>query len=237
MKTWWKVAGIAAVVVLVGVVALGAVAFAQDDDGDARPFDFRQRLHEAIAGVLGISVEAYDAAVDTAQEQVIGEAVAEGWLTEEQAARMQERWAEGGRGSFGRGRVGHGPMAPGFGAGASFLEVAAEQLGMEVDGLLAALRDGKSLADVAGERGVDPETIVDAYLAEVSERLDKAVAEGRITEAQADDMLAEMETRLREHLEEAYPFNDCGPGMFPGGGKHRGPGRFPGAPAAPRQDA
>jgi len=133
MKGFWKVIGIAVLVGLLGVALAGAVAFAQEDDVADWPFDFRVRLHEAIAGVLGISVDEYDSAVDTAREQVLDEAVAEGVLTQERADLMQERAAEGFgpgmQGGFFGGR-GHGGMMGGFGGrgDSSLLAIAAEQL-------------------------------------------------------------------------------------------------------------
>ena len=66
MKKFWTIAGIATLVAVLGVVSLGAVAYAQDD-GSGGPFDFGGRFREAISGVLGISVEEYDAAVDQAR--------------------------------------------------------------------------------------------------------------------------------------------------------------------------
>ena len=62
MKKFWKTAGIATLVAILGVVGVGAVAYAQDD-GSGKPFDFGGRFREAVAEVLGVSVEEYDAAV------------------------------------------------------------------------------------------------------------------------------------------------------------------------------
>lgn len=109
----------------------------EPEDGAAFPFNFRERLHEAIVGVLGMGVDEYDAAVEQARRQVLGEAVDEGWLTEEQAAWMQQRaqqrvqqgFATGRRGGF-RGLRGgaSGPGANIMGPGSSLVAVAAEKL-------------------------------------------------------------------------------------------------------------
>lgn len=50
------------------------------------------------------------------------------------------------------------------------LASAAEALGMERSELFEALRDGKTIADVASERGVDVNTVIDAIVADVVER-------------------------------------------------------------------
>jgi hypothetical protein len=66
MQRFWKVAGIATLVAILGVVAIGTVAFAQED-GEGFPFDFGARFREAIADALGITVDEYDAAVEEAR--------------------------------------------------------------------------------------------------------------------------------------------------------------------------
>lgn len=217
MKKLWKIAGIATLVAVLGVVSLGAVAYAQDD-GSGEPFDFGGRFREAIAGILGISVDEYDAAVEQAREQVVDQALDEGWLTEEQAERMQERFEEG----PGRRGMGDGFMKPpkGFmGRGdTSLIGVAAEKLDISVEDLHAQLIDGRSIAEVAEEQGVETQEIIDAYLAQLEENLTQKVADGEITQNQADWMLEQAAERVPEQLENAFE------GRFPGGKR---PGRIP----------
>lgn len=222
MKNWKRIGLFAGLIALVGVLALGTVAFAQSSDEETSwPFDFGQKLREAIAEVLGINVDEYDAAVETAQEKVLEEAVTDGWLTQEQADRLRWRMEQapgpGLRGlGKGFGRFGWG-IAP---WGESLVSVAADKLGMSLTDLLTELQDGKSIADVAKEKGVDAQTIADAYLAEYSKELNEAVEKGRITQKQADWMLETMKERVTAQLE-----NTCGGfrgfmhGGFRGGGR------------------
>jgi polyhydroxyalkanoate synthesis regulator phasin len=213
---------------LLGAAVLGTIALAQDgEDGTVWPFDLRQRVHDAIAAALGISADEYDAVVDTARQQVLDDAVSEGVLTEEQAERMSERWAQGvgpgGMGAFGRGRGMMGRQG-GFGgmmAGTeiSLLGVAAEELGMTLDELTAALQDGKTIADLAAEKGVEPQVIADAFVAQRAEWLAEAVADGRITQQQADWMLENMQEQVLEHLDAPFA-GAAGPGGCWGG--HQG---------------
>jgi len=73
-------------------------------------------------------------------------------------------------------------------------------------------------------------------VAERAAGLDELVAAERLTQAQADAMLAHMEEEALEHLSEPYPLGGRGPGGCEGempGGTWRGgprsmPGRFPG---------
>lgn len=231
MSRLWKIAGIAALVVILGTAILGAIAFAQDPEvGQNWPFDFREKMHEAIAEILGVEVDEYDAAIEQAHEQVLGEAVTEGWLTEDQAEQMRERHAEG-IGPRGMDKSFFGSRMGFMGRGGnSFLAVAADELGMTASELMEELGNGKSIAEIAQEKGVDTQAIVDAHQAKLAETLAGAVEDGRITQKQADWMLEQSQERITEQLESTW--EDCGPHRGPGrmwdGGRPGRPGGFPG---------
>ena len=213
MSKWLKVVGITA---LVAVLSLSAVALVSAQGPQAgEGLNLWERMHEAIAKALGITVEQYDSAVGTARSDVLKQAVEEGLLTQEQADRMLERGLDsfmfggGMMGGKGRGGRGHGMG----GSGNSLISVAAEKLDMTVAELVTELEADKTIADVAQAKGVELKTIVDAYIAERAERFADMVAAGRITQAEADEKLAEMRTEAEEHLQEAYPFScdgECG---------------------------
>ncbi len=65
---------------------------------------------------------------------------------------------------------GHGPFADIRGLK---LEAAAEAIGISVDDLRAALKEGKTLAEVAEANGVDRQTLIDALVAAGNEQLDE----------------------------------------------------------------
>jgi hypothetical protein len=58
------------------------------------------------------------------------------------------------------------------------LDAAAGALGMERSALVQELRDGKTIAEVAQEKGVDVDTVIDAMVAPVRERISTFVNEG-----------------------------------------------------------
>jgi hypothetical protein len=122
------------------------------------------------------------------------------------------------------GGPGHG--GPGFGHD---LDAAAKALGMASDDLRTALQGGKSLADVAESKGVDPAKVVDALVAELKTHLASEVASGEHTPAQADQILADAKTRITDFVNGTAPAG--GPGFGGPGGGHRGHG--PGGPGAP----
>ncbi len=82
----------------------------------------------------------------------------------------------------------------------SLVAVAAQVLGLERTELVAALAQGQTIADVAAAKGVALDTIVDAMLAPRVAFLNEAVAAGRLTQAQADTMLATMRTNVTAQL-------------------------------------
>jgi hypothetical protein len=129
-------------------------------------------------------------------------------------------------GGGGQHRGGGGGMGSGLGlrmgATASLVTVAAEKLGLTVDELVAELRAGKTIEELAEAKAVPVQEIVDAVLALRAEYLQDLVDAGTISQAQADAMLAQMKTQLQARVTE--PFAPRG-GMQPGQG--RGPGRGP----------
>ena len=64
--------------------------------------------------------------------------------------------------------------------------VAADTIGVEPSELRQAWRDGQSIAEVATANGVEPQAVVDAVVADLSARLDQAVAEGRVDAERAE---------------------------------------------------
>ena len=97
--------------------------------------------------------------------------------------------------------------------GPETLDAAAEALGISVDDLYAALRDGKSIADVAQERGVDVQTVIDAMVADATQHIDQAVADGRLDAGDADTIKAGLPDRMSE-LANAQGLPGPGPGGF-----------------------
>jgi hypothetical protein len=220
MKRGWKIAGIAVLVAILGVATVGSVVLAQDaQDQPPTPFDFAAKFREAIASALGITVDQFDAAVQKAQNQVVDEAVTEGWLTDQQAEALKGRLAEQPEGQmwgFGKGLGGFGRFGFRFGFGRgmggflgglgedNLLSIAADKLGMPLADLRTELQSGKTIADVAGEKGVDTQVIVDAAVAQLQTSLAQAVTNGSMTQTQADYALAQAKTRITNELNSAW---------------------------------
>ena len=111
--------------------------------------------------------------------------------------------------------TGYGPGAHGQGWGgadASLVAVAAEQLGMTQTDLVAALQGGQTIGQVADAHNVARTAIVDAFLAPRAAALADRVSAGRLTQAQADQMLATMRTQVTARLDAPWTPRGAGAG-------------------------
>ncbi len=118
-----------------------------------------------------------------------------------------------GNGPRGGGRGMRGGMGYGLGGPSdSLVAIAAKTLGIEQTALVSALNDGKTIADVAKDKGVALDKIVDAVVADRAERLKSAVTAGQMTQAQADDWLAQIKTNVTAQLSAKFTPRGYGPG-------------------------
>jgi len=113
---------------------------------------------------------------------------------------------------YGRGPMGRGMYAndaqgqmPGYGLrfganGESLVDITAKATGLKVEDVVKELQTGKTFADVAKANGKTAADVVNAFLADRKVILDKAVADGRITQANADTLLATMKTNVEQHV-------------------------------------
>ena len=132
--------------------------------------------------------------------------------------------------------LGHGFGWMGRGGWAAF-DATAEALGLSPEQLFTELHSGKTLTDLAAEKGVDLQTVQDAVAAArkdaMKQAIEQAVADGRLTREQADWML--------QGLEQGWMggrgFRGHGGfrGMNPGGQVQPQGWRFPGRFAMPGQ--
>jgi len=83
--------------------------------------------------------------------------------------------------------------------------VAADKLGMTVDELQTQLKDGKTIAIWPQRKALTCRLLSDAFIAARQEALSQAVADGKITQAQADQMLENMREMVEDHLNGELP--------------------------------
>lgn len=84
-------------------------------------------------------------------------------------------------------------------------EAVQELLGLSAEELREQLRAGSTLGDIATAQGIDPQDIVDAIVAEMTERVDAAVAEGRLDADAAAEKLADAQERIADRVNNGRP--------------------------------
>ncbi len=106
----------------------------------------------------------------------------------------------------------------------------AEALNLTPDALQAQLADGHTLTEIAAAQGLDQAQLTDALKTAMQAGLAQAVAEGALTQAQADQMLAQMAGRYTWMIEHMAT-GQMGPSMIddgvPGGAMMGGLGTGP----------
>lgn len=159
--------------------------------------------------------------------EVLAPLVENGTITQAQAdaviAALQDAMPMGGGhrgGPMGDGDHG-GPMMGGIAGIGGQLDDIVGVLGLDIDDVMSALRDGKTIAELAEEQGVDVQKVIDTAVAAVKEHLDEAVASGDHTQAEADDLLTKATDVITKLVNGEFdlPFGGMGGGM----GHHGGP--------------
>lgn len=66
------------------------------------------------------------------------------------------------------------------------VQLTADTIGISTDELKSELKAGRSIAQVATDHGVDPQTVVQAIDDDVNQRVDQAVADGKLTQERGE---------------------------------------------------
>jgi hypothetical protein len=228
----WK--GLAVGIALLALVGGAGAALAGGGLGFGND---KQAFLDNAAKRLDVTPEKLQAALLGAYDDRIDAAVAAGTITKEQADDLKQRAKDGGGLPF----FGGGPRG-GFGphhgqAGGVSLDVAATYLGLSQAELRTELQSGKTLAEIATSGGKTVAGLKQAFGDAAKSKLDAAVKAGKLTQAQADELL----TRLDAVLDDVIA-GKAGPGPGPGFGRHHfggprsggvpGPGDAPPAPSS-----
>ena len=208
----WKLA--AATVAGVAVVAAGGAVAA----GQLSPAERSKAVVADAAQQLGVKESALTDALEKAYENQIDADVASGAITQAQGDALKAKIEAGDFplvGGFGPGMGRHG--GPG-GHGGPGLDAAASYLGLTEAELHTQLDAGKTLADVAKAEGKTVDGLVAALVSSAKTRIAGDVQAGRLTQAQADAMTADLEARITEMVNSTHA-------------GHRGHDGLPPAPA------
>ena len=114
---------------------------------------------------------------------------------------------------------GRGPRGPheGRGLGQTELEAAAKVLGITTDELSTALKDGKTLEELATAAGVEIQDVQDAISAaravEMRAQIEQAVTDGTITQEKSDWLLEGLDKGYLDGPGFGFGFGHGGPGV------------------------
>lgn len=128
---------------------------------------------------------------------------------------------------------GGGDMLGRFGAVA--LDPLAKALGISPADLKADLAKGQTIAEIATAKNVDVTTVINTLVTDATKRIDQAVTDKKLTQAQADKLTAGIKTEITNLVNNGFPKGPLGGfglgGRGPGHGMGHGPGN--GANAQP----
>jgi hypothetical protein len=157
----------------------------------------------ALAAKLNVSVDNLKAAFRDAAKTVVAQLVKDGKLTQTQADKVNQRIDKLPLNSIPVPILPQrkGPTPQQRIAAATrklMLDTAANTLGMSPSDLQGELRDGLTLAEIAQQKGVDPNKLRTAMLAAANTRIDEAVKNGtlHVTQDQADALKAQLAEKL-----------------------------------------
>jgi len=194
--------------VAVALGATGAIAAR----GVLSPTDETKAVLDDTADRLGVEPDELEEALRAALAGRVDAAVEAGRLTDEQGERLKERIESGALPPPFGGLGAHGLGHPGLRLGhVGHLDAAASYLGLDETELHERLADGMTLAEIARAEGKSVDGLVQALVEEARSRLDDAVAGGRLTREQADELAEELEERVTGLVEGERPEHGFGP--------------------------
>ena len=187
----------------------GAVAATQSDNPAAE----RQAFLNDAAARLGVTSDKLESALKGAAIDRIDAALKAGKLTQAEAQALKD--------AINSGKV---PLGPGLGFGpghgglrlhavGDVFDAAASYLGLTQAQLRTQLMSGKSLADIAKAQNKSLDGLKTAITNEVQSKLDQAVKDGRLTQAQADTALSEFKEHLDDIVTRSLPTHIGGAGF------------------------
>jgi polyhydroxyalkanoate synthesis regulator phasin len=171
------------------------------------PREESQAVLNDAAKQLGVQPSELSAALKKALSNRVDQAVKDGRLTKAEGDALKARINSGDLPLLGvplGPRFHHfGPGRHGFFGHGHVLESAADYLGLTQAQLRAQLNSGKTLAQIAKDRGKSVDALVDKLVADKKARIEAAVKDGRLTRAEADRIEADLKQEVTDFVNNA----------------------------------
>ena len=88
-------------------------------------------------------------------------------------------------------------------------------LGVTPDELKEEMKSGKTLSQIAQEKGVDPQLLIDTIVNQMKTDLSDKVSSGKITQDQADKFLQDIQDKAKNMVENGPKAGGCKNGRGP----------------------
>jgi hypothetical protein len=197
----------------IGLVALALVSaplvtnavFAQNATQVTQMISYSKVFVQKLAGALGVDQAKLEAALKSAGNATVDEALKNQDITKTQASALKARVQAGefnlltgdrdGRGPGQMGGRGPGQMGGQDGrgirgpGGPALMDATAKALGLSSEELRTQIQSGKTITEIAATKKVDLKTVQAAVLAAFKTQLEADVKAGKLTQAQADERL------------------------------------------------
>lgn len=191
-----------------GTHVLGAaqsgIAGAAQSQSDQQAQNGCEAYEQALAHQLGIDVSKLQQAQKDAAKTVVDQALHDGQLTQAQADKLKQKIDAANfehcphfDHAAAKGQVERAVLTTAFAAAAHALNMTPQQL-------KDALKSGQSIADIAKSKNVDLQTVKTAVINAENAQIDQAVKDGKITQAQADQLKTMIQKRGDHFLDRLF---------------------------------
>ena len=184
------------------VLVIGGTAFAQGPDQPTPPAGQETAIMEtfwqSLADHFSVSVDEIHNAVADAAADAIQPLIDDGKIPQDRADELIGNIREGKMGPFfmPHRRASRKQQQQKVRLEQQLLKAAADQLNMEPREVLGEMVAGKTLAQVVEEHGGDADAVITAVQTTANAAIDKALANGNITQEQADKAKEKIQTFL-----------------------------------------
>ena len=199
MKLSTKILAASVAIVVLAAGAIGAATYvsAQTPGPTSQsqvPQTLRQQFLDRLAQNLNISTDQLTSALKTTELQTVDDLLANHKITQAQADKLKAAINSGKDLGLGRPLKARARIA--LAVRREIIKSSADAIGISVGDLRNELKDGKSIADVASEHNVSLDTVKAKITSDAKAKLDKLVANGKITQAREDQALQRLANNL-----------------------------------------
>lgn len=215
--------GLAITLALILCLGLTGVAAAHGLQNGQNGDSLLQLYLDKLAGLLGVERSKLESAMKDARKQALDDAVSQGIIDSDRASKLEQGMDEGKWPALWPALGWHGGKGNEWSV--DLTDAIASTLGLTRQQLCEQVKNGKTLQELAAAKGLTLDQLKTGAIEAVGSKLDEAVAAGKVTRDEADEMLSKIEAvDLSKVLQPPRGQGDKRgfPGFFRGGAAGRG---------------